>query len=122
MCRLVLHDHRCRARRYEVAREERLCTAFVGRMRPMGRLDDVDLSLELGKQTAAATPEKRGNQLKELRLTLGGKLGDGRLGSPVCIVFEGWDASGKGGAIKRLVPPLDMRHIPDAQLFGASDG
>jgi polyphosphate kinase 2 (PPK2 family) len=29
----------------------------------------------------------------------------------VCIVFEGWDAAGKGGAIKRLVEPLDPRHV-----------
>jgi polyphosphate kinase 2 (PPK2 family) len=29
----------------------------------------------------------------------------------VCVVFEGWDASGKGGAIKRLVAGLDPRHV-----------
>ena len=34
---------------------------------------------------------------------LRGLIGDGRLGPPLCVVFEGWDASGKGGAIKRLV-------------------
>jgi len=28
---------------------------------------------------------------------------------PAAIVFEGWDAAGKGGAIKRLVAPLDPR-------------
>jgi polyphosphate kinase 2 (PPK2 family) len=27
------------------------------------------------------------------------------------VVFEGWDASGKGGAIKRLVMKLDPRHV-----------
>ena len=27
------------------------------------------------------------------------------------VVFEGWDASGKGGAIKRLVSGLDPRHV-----------
>jgi polyphosphate kinase 2 (PPK2 family) len=31
-------------------------------------------------------------------------------------VFEGWDASGKGGAIKRLVSPLDPRHVRVAQF------
>jgi polyphosphate kinase 2 (PPK2 family) len=31
-------------------------------------------------------------------------------------VFEGWDASGKGGTIKRLVEPLDPRHVRVAQL------
>jgi polyphosphate kinase 2 (PPK2 family) len=41
-------------------------------------------------------------------------------GVPVVVVFEGWDAAGKGGAIKRLVSPLDTRrfeivciHSPD---------
>jgi polyphosphate kinase 2 (PPK2 family) len=33
-------------------------------------------------------------------------------------VMEGWDASGKGGAIKRLVAPLDVRHVRVA-TFGA---
>ena len=27
------------------------------------------------------------------------------------MVFEGWDASGKGGCIRRLVAPLDPRHV-----------
>jgi polyphosphate kinase 2 (PPK2 family) len=29
----------------------------------------------------------------------------------VCVLFEGWDASGKGGAIRRLVLPMDPRHV-----------
>ena len=31
-------------------------------------------------------------------------------------MFEGWDASGKGGAIRRLVAPLDLRHVRVAQF------
>ena len=31
-------------------------------------------------------------------------------------MFEGWDASGKGGAIKRLVDPLDPRHVRVASI------
>jgi polyphosphate kinase 2 (PPK2 family) len=50
-------------------------------------------------------------RLLQLRLTLGGQIGDGRLGPPVCVLFEGWDASGKGGAIRRLTAPLDPRHV-----------
>jgi polyphosphate kinase 2 (PPK2 family) len=30
--------------------------------------------------------------------------------------MEGWDASGKGGAIKRLVEPLDPRHVRVSQF------
>jgi polyphosphate kinase 2 (PPK2 family) len=32
------------------------------------------------------------------------------------VVFEGWDASGKGGCIKRLVSPLDPRHVRVSQF------
>ena len=34
----------------------------------------------------------------------------------MCVLFEGWDASGKGGAIKRLVAQLDPRHVRVAQF------
>ena len=47
---------------------------------------------------------------------LGGLVGDGGLGPPVLVLFEGWDASGKGGAIKRLVGRLDPRHVRVAQF------
>ena len=65
---------------------------------------------------ARLAPAQR--RLLALRLQLGGKLGDERIGPPVCVLFEGWDASGKGGAIKRLVAPLDPRHVCVA-TFGA---
>jgi AMP-polyphosphate phosphotransferase len=77
----------------------------------MRRLDELDLSLKLSREEEAARLEVASNRLLELRLTLGGLLGDGRLGPPVCVLFEGWDASGKGGAIRRLVGPMDPRHV-----------
>ena len=77
----------------------------------MRRLDQLDLSLKLSREEEAARLEAASNRLLELRLTLGGLLGDGRLGPPVCVLFEGWDASGKGGAIRRLVTPMDPRHV-----------
>src|SRR5215203_4915526 len=77
----------------------------------MGRLNELDLSRKLSRKEEAARLETASNRLLELRLTLGGLLGDGRLGPPVCVVFEGWDASGKGGAIRRLVTPMDPRHV-----------
>jgi len=84
----------------------------------MGRLNELDLSLKLSRKEEAARLETASNRLLELRLTLGGLLGDGRLGPPVCVLFEGWDASGKGGAIRRLVARLDPRHVRVAP-FGA---
>jgi polyphosphate kinase 2 (PPK2 family) len=77
----------------------------------MGRLDELDLSRRLSREEEARRLEAASNRLLELRLTLGGLLGDGRLGPPVCVLFEGWDASGKGGAIRRLVTPMDPRHV-----------
>ncbi len=77
----------------------------------MGRLDDLDLSLKLGKSEETERLERAQEQLLRLRLRLAGLEGDGRLGPPVLVLFEGWDASGKGGAIKRLVASLDPRHV-----------
>jgi AMP-polyphosphate phosphotransferase len=72
---------------------------------------DVDLSLHLNRREEEARLILAQERLLQLRLVLGGHLGDGRLGPPVCVVFEGWDAAGKGGAIRRLVAPLDPRHV-----------
>ena len=77
----------------------------------MGRLDDLDLSLKLSGQEEADRLAAAQQRLLALRLRLGGLTGDQGIGPPVCVAFEGWDASGKGGAIKRLVAPLDPRHV-----------
>ena len=84
-----------------------------------GALARLDLSLELTPKQEAARLAAAQARLLQLRLVLGGLIGeDPKIGPPVCVVFEGWDASGKGGAIKRLVGPLDPRHVRVAQ-FGA---
>jgi polyphosphate kinase 2 (PPK2 family) len=82
----------------------------------MGVLDDLDLSLKLSREEEAARLERAWKRLTQLRLTLGGLIGDGKLGPPVCVLFEGGDASGKGGAIRRLVAELDPRHIRVVQF------
>jgi AMP-polyphosphate phosphotransferase len=83
----------------------------------MGRLDDLDLTLKLSKDEEAKRIETAQERLLELRLICGGQIGKGhKLGPPVCIVFEGWDASGKGGCIKRLVAPMDPRHFRVAEF------
>jgi AMP-polyphosphate phosphotransferase len=75
----------------------------------------LDRSLKLSRKEQDERLAKGGERLMQLRLSLGGMLpfGDGekRLGPPLCLVFEGWDASGKGGAIKRLTATLDPRHV-----------
>ena len=82
----------------------------------MGRLDELDLSLSLSKDDEIERLKAGGRRLEALRLALGAKLPGYGLGPPVLALFEGWDASGKGGAIRRLVAPLDMRHVRVAQF------
>jgi polyphosphate kinase 2 (PPK2 family) len=76
----------------------------------VGALNQLDLSLKLSREEEAERLEAAQTRLLELRLVLGGLIGD-TLGPPLCVLLEGWDASGKGGAIKRLVVPLDPRHV-----------
>jgi polyphosphate kinase 2 (PPK2 family) len=77
----------------------------------MGRLQEVDLSAQLSREESDRQLSELQNRLAQLRLTLAGLIGPKQLGPPVCVVLEGWDASGKGGAIKRMVAPLDARHV-----------
>jgi polyphosphate kinase 2 (PPK2 family) len=86
----------------------------------MGRLDEVDLGLSLSRKEEKHELKKAAKRLAQLRLTLGGLIGAKALGPPLCVVFEGWDASGKGGAIKRLTAPLDPRHVRVAQFAAPS--
>jgi polyphosphate kinase 2 (PPK2 family) len=76
-----------------------------------GRLDGLDLSLRLSRAEQEARLKQGGRRLAQLRLHLAGLTEERTLGPPLCLIFEGWDASGKGGAIKRLVAPLDPRHV-----------
>jgi AMP-polyphosphate phosphotransferase len=89
-------------------------------MAAMGRLDEVDLSGTLGRKEQDRLLLDHGARLAQLRLALGGLLGTGELGPPLCVLFEGWDASGKGGTIKRLVHPLDLRHVRVVQFAAPS--
>ena len=82
----------------------------------MTRLSQVDLSVKLSKKDGRERLEAAQQRLLRLRLLLGGQLGDHQIGPPLCVLFEGWDASGKGGAIKRLVAPLDPRHVRVSQF------
>jgi len=79
-------------------------------------LDQADLTLKLSRDQEAERLKVAQDRLLILRLLLGGQIGTGELGPPLCVLFEGWDAGGKGGAIKRLVAPLDPRHVRVAQF------
>ncbi len=67
------------------------------------RLADADMSRKLGKKAYA-------RELSDLQLTLS-RIQQAYLfsGAKAVIVFEGWDAAGKGGTIRRISAALDPR-------------
>ncbi len=75
----------------------------------MGRLDQLDLTARLGRKEYQRRLDAAQERLVQLRLHLGGQMG-GELGPGLLLIFEGKDAAGKGGAIKRVVEQLDPRH------------
>jgi AMP-polyphosphate phosphotransferase len=87
---------------------------------PAKTLEAIDLSKSLSRKEEAQRLRSGWERLAQLRLTLAGLIGEQGIGPPVCVVFEGWDASGKGGAIKRLVAPLDPRHVRVVQFAAPS--
>ncbi|MEU4625607.1 UDP-galactose-lipid carrier transferase [Actinoplanes sp. NPDC023801] len=82
----------------------------------MGHLGSASPPYEISKKKAEARLAAAQERLLRLRLLVGGQIGPKKIGPPLCVVFEGWDASGKGGAIKRLVAPLDPRHVRVSQF------
>jgi polyphosphate kinase 2 (PPK2 family) len=66
-------------------------------------LDKIDLTKSLDKKDYKK--EYKELQLEVLKCQL--KVRDDNL--KVVVLFEGWDAAGKGGAIKRLTAPMDPR-------------
>jgi len=76
----------------------------------MNRLEAVDLDARLNRDEYEQRLQAAQRRLLELRLHTGGHLRNPDVGPGVLVVLEGADAGGKGGAIKRIVEPLDPRH------------
>ncbi len=66
-------------------------------------LDGVDLTLSLSKEEY----KKKLAVLQKRLASLHSQMYLKRI--PVVLAFEGWDAGGKGGAIKRVTEPMDPR-------------
>jgi AMP-polyphosphate phosphotransferase len=79
-------------------------------------LRDADLTLKLSREESEKTILTAQRRLLALRLQLGGLIEGPELGPPLCVLFEGWDAAGKGGCIRRLASPLDPRHVRVAEF------
>jgi len=66
-------------------------------------LDGVDLSLALEREEYRRQLKKKQNRVRELEHEIYVRR------IPVVIVYQGWDAAGKGGNIRRLTRTLDPR-------------
>jgi len=78
-------------------------------------LEKLDMTKKLSKAQYAKELGPLQVRLRELEFQLFKK------GVPVLCVFEGWDAAGKGGAIKRLTEMLDPRGY-SVSTFAAPKG
>ena len=87
----------------------------------MASLREADLKLKMSAGEGARRILESQRRLLALRLQLGGLISGPDLGPPLCVLFEGWDASGKGGIIRRLVAMLDPRHVRVRQFGPPSD-
>lgn len=75
------------------------------------RLGSLDLRQSLSREESDARVSAAQRRLLHLRLFSAGLLGPGALAPGLLVLFEGFDAAGKGGAIRRLTAGLDPRHV-----------
>jgi AMP-polyphosphate phosphotransferase len=66
-------------------------------------LETVDLKAKLSKEDYKAAQDELDLRLGQLQRSIK------EAGIPVLIIFEGWDAAGKGSVLNRLLKPLDPR-------------
>jgi polyphosphate:AMP phosphotransferase len=82
---------------------------------PVTILDKLDLSLSLGKKQYERDLEKYQGRLNNLvRKAKKHK-------QSTVLVFEGWDAAGKGSAIRRITGPLDARDYQVIPIAAPTD-
>ncbi|MCU1362257.1 MAG: UDP-galactose-lipid carrier transferase [Acidimicrobiaceae bacterium] len=77
----------------------------------MSALDDIDLTKSLTKEESDQRVIRAQHRLTQLRLFTAGLLEPHVVGPGLIVVFEGFDAAGKGGAIRRLTASIDPRHV-----------
>ncbi|MCY0964026.1 polyphosphate:AMP phosphotransferase [Parathalassolituus penaei] len=83
--------------------------------RPRTLLNHLDLSVHLSKKTYEEELEHWQGRLNVLTREAASK----KISS--VLVLEGWDAAGKGGLIRRMVPALDARHYQIIPIAAPTD-
>ena len=74
-------------------------------------IDGIDLTAKLSREESEARILAAQRRLVHLRLLTAGLLEPHQTGPGLIVLFEGFDAAGKGGAIRRLTGALDPRHV-----------
>jgi polyphosphate kinase 2 (PPK2 family) len=74
-------------------------------------VDQIDLSLSMDKTKSAERVAAAQHRLTQLRLFTAGLLQPDVVAPGLVVLFEGFDAAGKGGAIRRLTASIDPRHV-----------
>ncbi len=75
------------------------------------RMDAIDLSPALSHDESERRVLAAQRRLVQLRLATAGLIEPNEVGPGLVVLFEGFDAAGKGGAIRRLTSGLDPRHV-----------
>jgi polyphosphate:AMP phosphotransferase len=78
-------------------------------------LDNLDLGQKLGDDEFEKKLAKQQSRLNALQLRAG------KRGVSTLLVFEGWDAAGKGGAIRRVTASLDARDYQVIPIAAPTD-
>jgi polyphosphate kinase 2 (PPK2 family) len=77
----------------------------------MSRVEKIDLSPTMSKEESDKRVEAAQHRITQLRLFSAGLLEPNVVGPGLVVLFEGFDAAGKGGAIRRLTASIDPRHV-----------
>src|SRR6202142_1168005 len=75
------------------------------------RIDAIDLTATLDKTKSIERVAAAQHRLTQLRLFSAGLLQPDVVAPGLLVLFEGFDAAGKGGAIRRLTASIDPRHV-----------
>jgi polyphosphate kinase 2 (PPK2 family) len=75
------------------------------------RVDAIDLSLTMDRLKSQDRVAAAQHRLTQLRLFTAGLLDPKIVAPGLVVLFEGFDAAGKGGAIRRLTASIDPRHV-----------
>ncbi|SFR86812.1 polyphosphate:AMP phosphotransferase [Anaeromicropila populeti] len=99
---LDLAEHKTEKQKEQVENQDKPENFFENKFKP-GVLKGIDLSVTMEKEKYKEKLEKLQDRLRILHNRMY------RERVPVIIALEGWDAAGKGGAIKRITENIDPR-------------